>query len=120
MLEEEGDRKRESFAGLGGQIPLFLLELLLPWVKLERTTILNGFGLEESTLGRAKEKQSGFTAIGGREQPLIPSFISCHKLQSALPGRCVCVCLHTWISHYRRNKLHLYIFVVYVSSNSYN
>ncbi len=92
-------KRRETGKGnhlpdLGARFLFFLLELLLLWVKLERTTSLTGFGLEEGTLGRAKEKQSGFTAIGGREQPLIPSFISCHKLHSlhSLVGVCVCVC----------------------------
>lgn len=41
---------------------------------------LEWFRLEEGALGRAKEKHSGFTTIGGFAQPLIPSFISCHKL----------------------------------------
>lgn len=54
-----------SLLDLGAQIPLFQLKLLLLWVKLEMTTRWNGFGLEEGTLGRAKQKHSGFEAISG-------------------------------------------------------
>lgn len=52
--------KGNSLLDLGARFLFFQLGLLLLWVKLERTMGWNGFGREEGTLGRAKEKHSDF------------------------------------------------------------
>lgn len=51
-----------------------------------------GFGLEEGTLGRAKEKQSGFSAIA--------SFISRYKLHGMNSVLAVLVFIITGIINY--------------------
>lgn len=67
-------------------------------MKLERTMGWRGFGLEEGMLGRAKEKQSGFSTI--------PSFISRYKLHGMNSVLAVLV-----FYNYRHNKLHLSVFL---------